>query len=335
MKKTIFLYAVRIPVLVLTALLLTVLSCHALNLAAVEAEWTPPGSATAISMWGFIEDPGSCPAAPVPWNTGPMLIETQGTVLTINLRNCLSEPVSIVIPGQMVTLDPQVITDLQGRTRVTAFTHEAPAMGGIATYTWNNLKGGTYLYQSGSHPAKQVQMGLYGALKVGSYGASNDVTLLFSEIDPALHGSLSAATPLNYKPKFFLVNGQAYAPGDPVPAITIGRAEKTLLIRFLNAGLMSHTPVVQGPYMDVIAEDGNLYPYPRKQYSVMLAAGKTMDALWRSSEKGNYAIYDRSMSLSTNGAAGGGMLVYLDVNLPPFPWLIYMPAIVNAAKAGR
>ncbi len=332
MKKTIFLHTIRIPVLVLTTLFLTVIACHALNLAAVEAEWTPPGSVTTISMWGFIEDPGSCPAAPVPWNTGPLLKGNQGEVLAINLRNCLSEPVSIVIPGQMVILDPQVITDLQGRTRVTAFTHEAPAGGGIATYTWNNLKEGTYLYQSGSHPAKQVQMGLYGALAVGGNGGGREVTLLFSEIDPALHGSFSAATPLNYKPKYFLVNGQAYAPGDPVPRLTIGRAEKTLLIRFLNAGLMSHTPVVQGPYMEVIAEDGNLYPYPRKQYSVMLAAGKTMDALWKASKKGNYAIYDRSMSLSTNGAAGGGMLVYLDVSLPPFPWLIYMPAIINAAK---
>jgi len=333
MKKTFFLHVASVAVLLSAVLFLAVVSCHALNLAAVEAEWTPPGSATAISMWGFIEDPGSCPVAPVPWNTGPLLKEKQGTALTINLRNCLSEPVSIVIPGQMVTLDPQVFTDLQGRTRVTAFTHEAAAGGGVATYTWNNLKGGTYLYQSGSHPAKQVQMGLYGPLTVGDYGGTGEVMLLFSEIDPALHGSLSAATPLNYKPKYFLINGQAYLPGDPVPRLTIGRAEKTLLIRFLNAGLMSHTPVVQGPYMEVIAEDGNPYPYPRKQYSVMLAAGKTMDALWRSSETGNYAVYDRSMSLSTNGAAGGGMLVYLDVNLPPFPWLIYMPAIVNAAKA--
>lgn len=334
MKKTLFLHSIRIPILVLTTLFLTVVSSHALNLAAVEAEWTAPGSTVPIRMWGFIDDPGSCPAAPVPWKNGPKLKRKQGTTLTINLRNCLNEPVSLVIPGQEVTPNPQVITDLQGRTRVTAFIHEAP-VGGSAIYSFNNLKTGTYLYQSGSHPARQVQMGLYGALTVGDYdvGVIPDVTLLFSEIDPALHGTASAATPLTYKPKYFLVNGLAYASGDPVPAIQVGRAEKTLLIRFINAGLMSHTPVVQGPYMQVIAEDGNPYPYPREQYSVLLPAGKTLDALWRSPGEGKFAIYDRSMSLSSNGAAGGGMLVYLNVNLPPFPWYMYMPAIMNGARA--
>lgn len=333
MKNTIFLKTVRIPVFLLTTLLLTTVSSHALNLAAVEAEWTPPGSATPVSMWGFIADPGACPAAPVPWDTGPLQVGTPGGSLSITLRNCLSEPVSLVIPGQMTTLTPQVIIDPQGRTRVTAFTHEAPAAGGTAVYTWNNLKPGTFLYQSGSHPAKQHQMGLYGALTVGSYpGVSNEVTLLFSEIDPALHGPLSptAATPLNYKPKYFLINGQSYAPGEPVPVIATGKRTRTLLVRFLNAGLMSHSPTLQGPYMKVVAEDGNPYPYPREQYSVMLAAGKTMDALWKPTKNGTYAVYDRSLSLTSNGAAGGGMLVHLDVNVPPFNWSMFIPAITGA-----
>ena len=92
-----------------------------------------------------------------------------------------------MIPGQTAILTPQTIIDAQLRERVTAFTHEAPA-GGTATYTWNNLKSGTFLYQSGSHPAKQVHMGLYGALQVGTYaGTDRDILLLYSEIDPALH----------------------------------------------------------------------------------------------------------------------------------------------------
>lgn len=306
-------------------------SSFALNLAAVEARWTPPDSATPIRMWGFIPDPGSCPAAPAAWNVGPLQVGAAGANLTIQLRNCLSEPVSIVIPGQNAILTPQALpADALGRVRVTAFTHEAPA-GGTATYTWNNLKAGTFLYQSGSKPAKQVHMGLFGALTVGQYyEAPHDVLLLFSEIDPVLHATAAPATPLSYNPKYFLINGKTYSSGKPVPVVDGGaRVDKNLLIRFLNAGLMAHTPVLQGPHMKIIAEDGNRYPYAREQYSVLLAAGKTLDAIWQPTEHGNHALYDRSLSLSSNGAPGGGMLVYLKV---PFPWIMFLPAITGAGR---
>lgn len=329
MNSTILINNVRKAAFLLTALLLTTASSYALDLAAVEAQWTPPGPGTPITMWGFIADPGSCPVGAVPWTTGPEQIEAAEGTLTIQLRNCLSEPVSLVIPGQPTTLNPQVFTDPQGRTRVQAFTNEV-LPGNTGIYTWNNLKSGTFLYQSGSHPAKQIQMGLFGALKVGSHAdATNEVTLLFSEIDPALHTPVSAATPLNYKPKYFLINGQSFSSGQAPPVIAAGKATQTVLIRFLNAGLNSHTPVLQGPYMSIVAEDGNPYPYPRVRYSALLAAGKTLDALWTPEKDGSYAIYDRSMSLSSNGAAGGGMLVQLSADVAPFPWIMFIPAITG------
>ena len=315
-----------IPFFLLVAFFSVASPSSAVNLAAVEARWTPPDSATPIRMWGFIPDPGSCPATPAAWNVGPLQVGAAGANLTIQLRNCLSEPVSIVIPGQNATLTPQVTPG--GRVR--AFTHEAPA-GGTASYTWNNIKAGTFLYQSGSNPAKQVHMGLYGALKVGQYyEAPHDVLLLFSEIDPALHGAAAPATPLTYKPKYFLINGKTASAGKPVPVADDDvRVTNKLLIRFVNAGLMAHTPVLQGPHMKIIAEDGNRYPYAREQYSVLLPAGKTLDAIWHPTESGTYALYDRSLSLSSNGAPGGGMLVYLKV---PFPWIMFVPAITGAGR---
>ena len=324
MNRTSLLKGLGIPFFLLVAFFSVASSSFAVNLAAVEGQWTPPDSAVPIRMWGFISDPGSCPVTPAAWNVGPLQIGAAGANLTIQLRNCLSEPVSIVIAGQSATLTPQVTPG--GRVR--AFTHEAP-VGGTATYTWNNIKAGTFLYQSGSNPAKQVHMGLYGALKVGQYAeASNDVLLLFSEIDPALHATASPATPLTYKPKYFLINGKTFSAGKPVPvADGDARVTNNLLIRFVNAGLMAHTPVLQGPHMKIIAEDGNRYPYAREQYSVLLPAGKTLDAIWHPIESGTYALYDRSLSLSSNGAPGGGMLAYLKV---PFPWIMFVPAITGA-----
>jgi FtsP/CotA-like multicopper oxidase with cupredoxin domain len=344
MKRISVLKSLRIPVVVLAGFLLGASSSYAVDLAAVEGQWTPPEGGAPITMWGFVPDTtGPCPA-PGSWDVGPLQVEAPGGNLTIMLRNCLSEPVSIVIPGQNAILTPTMVgPDAQGRFRATSFTHEAPSDAGATTtlYTWTNLKPGTFLYQSGSNPAKQVQMGLFGALTVGTYSADmTEVLVLYSEIDPDLHnGTPAAATPLSYKPKYFLVNGEAYSSGQAVPVVTQAgvATQKELLIRFANAGLMSHVPVMQGPYMKIIAEDGNPYPYAREQYSALLAAGKTLDALWSPVETGTFALYDRSLSLSSNGVPGGGLLVYLDVDIgvdvPPaykFPWVMFVPAITGA-----
>ncbi|MEW6569798.1 MAG: Ig-like domain-containing protein [Nitrospirota bacterium] len=284
------------------------------DLAAVEATWTPPGSATPITMWGFINDPGSCPGAPVLWNVGPTLNVPAGdSTLTINLRNCLAEPVSVVIPGQPAALSPVTFTDAQGRQRVLSFTTETLASG-TSIYTWNNLKPGTFIYHSGSHPALQVQMGPYGAVTVTDISGSaypgiahdNEVILFYSEIDPVLHTPATVAQPLNYRPKHFLVNGEQPNPAVNAVADHPITAGEQVLIRFLNMGLKTHVPSLNDQYISVIAEDGNLYPYPKNQYSVLLPAGKTMDAIWTAPSDGGYPVYDRSHS-------PGGMLIYLQV----------------------
>ena len=263
-----------------------------LDLMAVESLWNPPDGGEPILMWGFAEDTGDCATAPSLWNIGPELNATPGGTLVVNLRNCLAEGVSLVIPGQRASFSPVVVTDEQGRRRVTSFAHEAPPNGGVATYTWTNIRPGTYLYQSGSHPAKQVQMGLYGPMKSGSYaGTSADVTLLYSEIDPELHKPPAAATPRGYHPRYFLVNGSATQ-----PALPAGDLNLPTMIRMLNAGLDFHVPALNSGYFDIIAEDGNPYPFPRKQYSAFLPAGKTLEAMWQPDSAGMHVVYDRQLS---------------------------------------
>ena len=95
---------------------------YAVDLMAVEGTWN------GIPMWGFAADEGTCPGTPVAWDVGPQLTDTDlvGGNLTINLRNCLNEGVSIVIPGQPATFTPQTTVDGAGRTRITSFTNEAP-----------------------------------------------------------------------------------------------------------------------------------------------------------------------------------------------------------------
>jgi FtsP/CotA-like multicopper oxidase with cupredoxin domain len=290
-KKVFKLNRIRLAMLMLAGSTMVPAVSLAVDLRAVEGTWNSPGGP--VTMWGFAADTGDC-TTPAAWGIGPELTANPGDPLTVNLRNCLSEPVSIIIPGQPTTFTPVTTTDGFNRSRVTAFTVEAPADGGATTtaYTWSGLKAGTYLYQSGSHPAKQMQMGLYGALKVGSYpGTSGEVTLLFSEVDPDLHNPPTAANPLNYSPSYYLVNGQVSA-----PTIPAGNNYLPTVLRMLNAGLDFHVPALNGGYMSLVAEDGNSYPYPREQYSVHLPAGKTIDALWQAPDAGSYQIYDRRLS---------------------------------------
>ena len=287
------------------------------NLAAVEAEWTPPDSVIPVSMWGYITDTGSCPGTPVAWDVGPTLVVTAGDNLTINLRNCLAEAVSVFIPGQVKATNPVTFTDGQGRTRVSSFDSVvAPAATGV--YTWTSPKTGSYLYQSGTFVAKQVPKGLYGAVvvNVGANEAYAGVTfaqetvLVYSEIDPVLNnaatGAGEGAKVSNYYPKYFLINGETY----PNTANINVATGTNVLLRFVNAGLQLYVPTLQGLYMNVIAEDGNLMPYPLNQYQVDLYAAKTKDVIVNVGTEGRYGLYDRALHTAAS-SNNGGMLTFI------------------------
>jgi len=327
------------------------LACaHDVYLCAKPLALPVPGDS--VPMWAFApsDSTGDCSqAASVP---GPAINVPAGdSTLNVYLKNSLGVPVSFVINGQSLpapTGAEPVWTDgsTGARTaatqRVRSFVHET-APGAIGTYTFSGVKPGTYLYQSGTHPQVQVQMGLYGALTRNAVDAvtpnpaqaypgmayADQVTLVYSEVDPALHVAVTTpggygdgkAMPstLNYQPKFFLINGKAYQAGDPALA-TLAAGQPTLL-RFLNAGLQTHVPVINGATLRMLAEDGNPAPWPanpREQYSVLLPAAKTVDALLTpqvgaGGTTNRYALYDRRLSLTNGASQDGGMLAYLDV----------------------
>ena len=321
MKKPILKQMLRPALALVAALLLAGPSVAAdvtMNLTAEARNVTMPDG-TVVPMWGFFD------AAGADWSPGPQPVGLQeGDTLTINLTNTLTLPVSIVIPGQAASLSPVTVTDAQGRTRVKSFTAETPAASGPVTYEWTNLRPGTYIYHSGTNPGRQVPMGLYGVIKVDAApgeaytGApyNREVLLLYSEIDPDLNATDPAevARPRTYKPRYFLINGQPFDPLAPAP-LPAGLVGATTLVRFANIGLKSHMPLLlNGPHMQVIAEDGHPYPYAKEQYLVNLAPGKTMDALWQPTAEGTFPLFDRSHHLTTGASGNGGMLAQLAVS---------------------
>ena len=345
-------------------MLISLLLCSALSrtasaavvyLKAVATTKTMPDG-TNVPMWGFAKCTTAtfttCDAATVP---GPALTANQGDTLNIHVRNHLNllpgglytEPVSIIIPGQIAPMSPVWINSsgvvvatgsrpaLDVTSRMRSLTAET-AVGATSIYTWTNIKAGTYLYLSGTHGSLQVPMGLYGSLTVLSavgqaYPANPNINstfaaeqvLLFSEIDPVLNQAVADGTygtppgptsSIGYHPRYFLINGEPFTYGrSPLPVADAG--QRTLL-RFLNAGLQDHTPMLQGIYGEAIAEDGNLYPFGKKQYSLQLPAGKTVDVIITPAAAGYIPLYDRMLSLTNAAESPGGMMLYLEVPSP-------------------
>jgi VCBS repeat-containing protein len=228
----------------------------------------------------------------------------------------------------------------------------------MATYTYSNVRPGTYLYQSGTLPHIQVPMGLYGMLRKNApqtttaarvaypgaasapdqYAFDNEIALLLSEVDPAQNGAVAAGTftssAIGYDPKFFRVHRYAM-PTDPAVSVisqpvefTDGPARGALsvtlgtrqLVRVVNAGIQSRALTLIDGHWHLIAEDGNVFPYPREQYSAFLPAAKSAD-LWFTPTLATgaaldrrMAIFDRRFALTNNdGNSVGGMLVRLNI----------------------
>jgi uncharacterized repeat protein (TIGR02543 family) len=324
-------YTLRNLILALTLLLGMVGLSDAVNFyldAQTFTKTMPDG--TVVTMWGYAPCVDSSflncglPTAPGPTLNVP---PTESTV-NITVRNSLSglykEPTSLMIPGQQTAVVPVPVI-VNGR--VQSFTQEV-LVGASLTYTWTNFKPGTYLYQTATHPGLQVQMGLIGAIKKDSalgqaYPGVNynaDAVLIFSEIDPALHDAIATGnygpgkavtSTFKYVPKYFLINGEPFTYARS--ATIVGNPGEITLLRFLNAGINDYTPLLQGLYMSAIAEDGNLVPFPKQQYTVNLPAGKTVDAtIAAPAVAGYYPLYDRKLNLTNAQSGPGGMLMFLN-----------------------
>lgn len=271
-----------------------------------------------IPVWGFALKPSGVDCSDlsvVGELPGPTLDVGEGDTVTVTLYNELSENVSIIFPGQ------DLLPDEVG----------APAEGGTATYSFTAAKPGTYLYESGVNPQKQVQMGLYGALVIRpatSGQAYNDedgrslfdeeAVLVLSEIDPDFHAAVEAEESydlLNYNPRYFLINGKAFPETDAI----LAEPGRRVLFRYLNAGFLNHTLQLLGLYQTVIARDGYLLNFAYDTFSQTIVSGETYDLIATIPSDGlpgtKYPLYVRSRSMHTyqGDIFPGGMMTFVTV----------------------
>jgi FtsP/CotA-like multicopper oxidase with cupredoxin domain len=177
---------------------------------------------------------------------GPVLCVNQGDTVTVILNNTLPEAVSIIFPGQVNVMANGAPAQPQGSgAALSSLTNVAPIAGSV-TYSFVASNPGTYLYESGTNPQKQVRMGLFGALVVrpsavpiGATGTpgefvynradsrfttgatfstggplvNEEYLVLLSEIDPYLNQAAESGLPFNpnnYRPRYWLINGRGF-----------------------------------------------------------------------------------------------------------------------------
>jgi FtsP/CotA-like multicopper oxidase with cupredoxin domain len=267
---------------------------------------TPDGNS--VFMWGYRLSGG---LFQIP---GPVLCVEEGDTVTVELTNdtsAISEPVSIVFPGQAgVTHDDPTPGHLTG---------EAEPGGGTVTYTFTASRPGTYVYESGTDPSRQVQMGLHGVLIVrpalGDAYAYNDPQTKFSaeylivlnEIDPVQHRRVELGQDYDasaYHPLYWTVNGRSFPdvlaangaswmPNQPYGALVLAQPYDPvanplpILVRYVNVGVVNHPFHPHGNFLRVIARDGRLLRGASGEdtsfmnFTRTIASGQTYDLLFR------------------------------------------------------
>lgn len=258
-----------------------------------------------VTMWGYAIDSSAGAGDGALSSPGPdIVIHSCTQNLIVQLNNNLPVATSLVVNGLNRPMAPTYHPD--GRVR--SLDEEVPP-GGSATYTWTNIAPGTYLYQSGTQMQVQVQMGLVGSTRKNynngvAYPEKNfcrQFMIVYSEVDPDLHQAVATGnygpagtmtSTIDYRPKYFLVNGIPYSSGDSVK-LNNPKVMNTLF-RLVNAGLKSRTMMFLNGRVQVLAEDGRPYTYEHDGYSVPLEAGKTKDVVIRNEKQIVFAL-DRSL----------------------------------------
>jgi FtsP/CotA-like multicopper oxidase with cupredoxin domain len=279
MKKSLSKSAIWTSILSAVVLLVAVFPAHAaidgvtgttFNLTA-KAGYISTGEGGSYLMWGYANGAGTMQFP------GPTLIVNQGDVVTVNLSNELTVPVSIVFPGQ---------------NAVTAggtpglLTREAPAAGTVS-YTFTASQPGTYTYYSGTNPELQIEMGLVGALIVrpGTNPATqaynhadsqfdHEYLFLISEMDPRIHdlvaaGNMDLVDNTTYWPVYWFLNGRtapdtmsgshvSWLPTQPYNCMPMMHPGEKILLRMIGAGRDLHPYHTHGNHHRVIARDGRL-----------------------------------------------------------------------------
>lgn len=263
---------------------------------------TPDGDS--LLVWGYGLDGG-----PMQY-PGPTLIVNQGDEITINLTNALGVagmPVSLVFPGQ------EGVSASGGSAGL--LTQESTGPADTVTYIFTASHAGTYLYNSGTRPELQIEMGMLGAIIVRpsvpnqaynhpETAFDHEYLFLLTEMDPMVHyyaslGLFDIIDNSEYQPVLWFINGRngpdtmadagaSWLPNQPYNSLARTHPGEAVLARVISAGRDLHPFHFHGNHVKLIGRDGRLLEsaanmgpdLARVDFTIQAVPGSTYDALW-------------------------------------------------------
>ncbi|WP_394138719.1 multicopper oxidase family protein [Cytobacillus oceanisediminis] len=248
---------------------------------------------------------------------GSQIRVKQGEKVKINLKNELSEPVSIHWHGIKVP------NDMDG---IPGVTQNAVQPGESFTYEFTPEDPGTYMYHTHQNAVEQMDKGLYGSFVVEpkEKAYDRDYTLMLDEwmSNPAEsnsdmegmdhsnmgseddnetenhsndssmsgmdHGSMSEMGHDMNAYDIFTINGKS---GDSIDPLIVKEGEK-IRIRLVNVGFMSHKIHLHGHKFKVAAIDGQELNKPQEiqDQVISIAPGERYDIEFTADNPGEWFI---------------------------------------------
>ena len=203
---------------------------------------------------------------------GPMLAVTEGDKVRAIFTNNLRESTGVHFHGQRI---PNAMDG------VPHITQEPIQPGASFTYEFVARTPGSHMYHSHHNATDQVGRGLLGAFIVQPrnladrydrlYGASQDIVWISND---TLGG--------------FTINGRGF----PATAPIVAQLGDTIVIRFMNEGIMMHPWHLHGMPMRVVARDG--YPLGSAAFTcdtLGVNPGERWDVVVKCDEPGAWAFH--------------------------------------------
>jgi FtsP/CotA-like multicopper oxidase with cupredoxin domain len=220
---------------------------------------------------------------------GPEIRVTEGDKVRVVVKNELPESTAIHWHG----LYTDNLAD-----GVPGVTQPPIKPGETYIYEFTAAPVGSHMYHSHHDAATQVTAGLLGAFIVEPKDRSklpkydSEYTLILND---GSHG--------------FTLNGKAFPATEPLKM----RMGETLLIRYMNEGLMAHPMHLHGMPMEVIAKDGYPLPNPYLCDTQFIAPGDRYDVLVRPVNPGTWAFHCHILNHAESAEGMFGMVTVLVV----------------------
>jgi FtsP/CotA-like multicopper oxidase with cupredoxin domain len=188
---------------------------------------------------------------------------------------------------------------------VPPFTQHQVEPGKTFVYEFEAIEAATGIYHSHHNAQKQVPNGLFGAFYIGDIEIPQYlVDKGYTEIDKTVTMVLNDAGTIGLS-----LNGKSFPATEPYTL----RKGQTMLVHYMNEGLMAHPMHLHQPLGWVIAKDGKMLDFPMPGDTINVAPGERYSVLYKAVDAGVWAWHCHILNHAEGPEGMFGMVTALIV----------------------